>query len=722
MRITMFVRNALVATVCFGSPLAANPPAADTAAPQSSGQAPSNPNAAPVVPEAAQNEIIVTAQKRSEKLQNVPIQVDVLTGKTLEARQIKMTSEIARTVPNLTIEKTDVYSNSVIVLRGIAQAANADAPVAVVVDGVPQDDPKQFNMHLFDISDIEVLKGPQGSLYGRNAEAGAIIITTVQPTDNFHGFIDGSFSRGSTVEASAALSGPIVPDKVLFRLAGSYFRTDGLIPNTFRHVPNDSVPHDWTIRGNLLFNIGSRSTLNLIAQHEDYNAGHVYFVPVWSGNPNDFELPQSNFPNRGNGRTTNLTAKLDSDLGFATLTAIAGYTKIKQVQITDVDFTNPVDAALHPNAFPFQLGDNQPFSNRIYSQEVRLASPTSSRFRWLISEDYLNARQFINTHLFFDLGNPQSDPFNSALTLTQNPAIYTRSNWGVAGQVDYDATDALTLTAGVRYDTDRRKQTNLLNGVVRTARFSAAQPRLSAAYKFSADKLIYASWGVGFRSGGFNPPSFHIPIYRDEKLTNYEIGFKTQWLDHHLTLNGALFHSLVSNLQFSAIDFNTGSQVTSNIDRARINGAELEAVATPVPGFDVFAGMGLSDPKITKFAANPAVVGNVPPRGYKASFNAGFDYSHHVATDTSLFIRGDLQHYSSKYWFVDNLDVQRPKTYVNGSFGVAYRNFTLAVWGKNIFGVRSYETYFPGQQTGLPYDVAFPNKPATYGVELSARM
>lgn len=716
MRNSIIIRHGLLATtlLCAHSMVSAQ-----SARPPQSAPA-TNSNA--VEPQADQSSIIVTAQKRSEKLQNVPIQVDVLTGKTLEARQIKMTNEIARTVPNLTIEKTDVYSNSVIVLRGIAQAANADAPVAVLVDGVPEDDPKQFNIHLLDISDIEVLKGPQGSLYGRNAEAGAIIITTAQPTNDFHGYFDGSYGRGSTVDTSAAVSGPIVPGKILFRVAADYFHTDGVIQNTFRHVPNDSVPHDWTIRGNLLFNIGSRSILNLIAQHEDYNAGHVYFVPVWSGNPNDFELPQSNFPNRGHGSSTNLTAKLVSDFGFASLTAIGGYTKLKQVQITDVDFTNPVDAALHPNAFPFQLGDNQPFNNRIYSEEVRLASPTSSRFRWLISEDYLNARQFINTHLFFDLGDPQNDPFNPALTLTQNPAIYTRSNWGLSGQVDYDATNALTLTAGVRYDTDRRKQTDLLNGVVRTATFSAAQPRLSAAYKFGADKLVYASWGVGFRSGGFNPPSFLIPIYRDEKLTNYEVGFKTQWLDHHLTLNGAIFHSLVSNLQFSAIDFNTGSQVTSNIDRARINGAELEAVVAPISGFDVFAAMGLSDPKITRFAANPAFVGNVPPRGYKASFNGGFDYSQHIAPGTTFFVHGDLQHYSSKYWFVDNLDVQRPKTYVNGSFGVNFGKLTASVWGKNIFGVRSYETYFPGQQTGLPYDVGFPNKPATYGIELSARM
>jgi iron complex outermembrane receptor protein len=715
MRNLTIIRHALLATTLLGTCAIAQ--AADQPPP---GAAPDSTAAEP--PPANQNEIIITAQKRSEKLQNVPIQVDVLTNRTLEERQIKMTSEIVRVVPNLTIEKTDVYSNSVIVLRGVAQAANSDAPVAVLVDGVPQDDPKQFNMHLFDIADIEVLKGPQGSLYGRNAEAGAIIITTVQPTNDFRGFADVSFGRGSTLETTAALSGPIVVDKVLFRVAGTYFHTNGVIENTFRHVPNDSVPHDWSLRGNLLFNLGSNSRLNLIAQHEDYNAGHVYFAPVWSGNPNDFELPQSNFPNRGHGSTTNLTGKFESDFGFAILTAIAGYTKINQLQITDVDFTNPVDAALHPNAFPFQLGDNQPFNNRIYSEEVRLAAPTSDRFRWLISEDYLNARQFINTHLFFDLGHPDTDPYNPALTLTENPADYTRSNWGVSAQADYDVTKALTVTAGARYDTDRRTQTDKLTDVERRAKFSQFQPRLSAAYKFSPDKLVYVSWGVGFRSGGFNPPSYKIPIYGGEKLTNYEVGFKTQWLEHRLTLNGALFHSIVNNLQYSAIDFNSGSQVTSNIDRARINGAELEAVATPAQGFDLFARLGFSDPKIIAYAPNPAFVGNVLPRGYKQSYDAGFDYSRRVGPDMNFFVRGDVQHYSRKYWFVDNLDVQSPKTYVNGSLGLTYRNVTATVWGKNIFGVRAYETYFPGQQTGLPYDVAFPNRPAMYGIELIAKL
>src|SRR5437762_3042645 len=177
MRNSTMIRHALLATTLLGAHSIANARPAPT----------TNPPAA-VEAQANQNEIIITAQKRSEKLQNVPIQVDVLTGKTLEARQMKMTNEIARTVPNLTIEKTDVYS----------------------------------------------------------------------------GFADVSFGRGSTLETTAAASGPIVADKVLFRVAGTYFHTDGVIPNTFRHINNDHVPYDWSVRGNMLFHLGGSSTLSLI--------------------------------------------------------------------------------------------------------------------------------------------------------------------------------------------------------------------------------------------------------------------------------------------------------------------------------------------------------------------------------------------------------------------------------------------------------------------------
>ncbi|WP_174293046.1 TonB-dependent receptor [Sphingomonas bacterium] len=659
----------------------------------------------------AAGDIVVTAQKRSERLQDVPVQVDVLTAKSIEAQQIKQTADIVATIPNLTIEKTDTYTNSVIVLRGISQASNADTPVAVIVDGVPQDDPKQFNMHLFDIAQIEVLKGPQGSLYGRNAEAGAIIITTAAPSNDLRGFADLSYGNGQTFDGSGGISGAIVPDKVQFRLSGSFFHTDGLIFNTFRRVNNDRVPHDWSLRGNLYFNLAEGTRLQLIAQHEDFNAAGVYFVPVFSGSANDFQKPQSNFPNRGSGTSTNLTAKLEQELGFATLTSISGHTKLDQIQTTDVDFTNPVTVP------GFSLGDNQPFNNRIFSQELRLTS-NKGPFRWLVSGDYLHANQFISTNIFVDTGHPATDPTNPALIILSNPAQNKRSNYGISAQADYDI-GALTLTAGGRYDSDHRTQDNLLNGSERRATFSKFQPKVTATYKLDAEKLVYATYGVGFRSGGFNPPSFRVPLYYAEVLTNYEVGFKTQWLDRKLTVNGALFRSDIRNYQFSYIDFGSGSEVTGNIDRVRLNGAELEVRVNPLSGFNLFGNLGYAKPKDRRFAAFPQYVGNETPRANNITLNGGFDYTVPVSATTSLFLRANAQHYSSKYWFIDNLDVQRPKTYVNGSLGLTRGGITATFWAKNIFNTKAYETYFPSQSTGAPFDVAFPNRPATYGGEVS---
>lgn len=699
--------RALASTNCMALLMAATPVIAQTTEPK-------------VAAEQLET-IVVTAQKRSERLQDVPIQVDVLTAENIAAKQIKMGADIVRATPSLTVEKTDTYTNSVIVLRGISQASNADTPVAVIVDGVPQDDPKQFNMHLFDVEQIEVLKGPQGSLYGRKAEAGAIIITTAAPTNELRGFGNVSFSRGETLDTSAGISGPVVEDKVLFRLAGNYFRSDGYLPNSFRGVNSDRVAHDWSVRGTLLFNMTDRASLSLIGQHQDFDAGHVYFAPVFSGDANDFQSPRSNFPNRGDGTTTNFTAKFSYDFDFATLTSISGYTRLAQVQITDLDLTNSVEQAQQPLAFPFQFADNQPFRNKIFSQEFRLTSRSDQRLRWLVSADYLRAKQFINTHLFLDQGDPVNDPFDPALTITENPANYPRTDFGVSAQVDYDVLEKLTLTLGGRYDSDRRKQENLLNGEVRKAKFTAFQPKVSVAYKLDSSKLFYATYAQGFRSGGFNPPSYRVPIYGDERLSNYEIGFKSEFFNRALTLNGAVFHSIVEDMQDSFIDLSTGSRVISNIDRVRIDGLELEARLVPAAGLTLYTSLGLTDPDIRKYSLQPSFEGNVVSRGYKLSVSGGFDYSMPIGASTSLFLRADAQHYGRKYWYIDNLDVQKAKTYVNGSLGAEWGDFTLTFWGKNILDERAYETYFPSQATGFRFDIGFPNRGASYGVELSTR-
>lgn len=661
-------------------------------------------------------QIIVTAEKRPELLQDVPMQVDVITPKDMAARQIKMTQDIVNTIPNFVIERTDVYTNSVIVLRGISQASNADMPVAVLVDGVPQDDPKQFNMHLFDIAQIEVLKGPQGSLYGRNAEAGAVLITTAPPTNKLGGYADLSYGNGSTIDASGGVSGAIIPDKVQFRLSGDFFQTGGFIKNSYSGRLMDRIPYDWTLRGTLHFALNERSTLDLTGQYGEYNAGSVYFSPVVPGNANHFVDPQGNFPNRASGSNLNVTAKFQYDLGFAKFSSITGFTRLKQVQITDVDFTNPFSGL-----FPIQLGDNQPFHNNIVSEELRLVSPSDRRLRWLVAADFLHADQFINTHLFIDTGHPNTDPYSPGLTFTENPGKNKRDSYGISGQLDYDILPDLTLTFGGRYDTDRRKQIDLKNVIQRSATFSDFTPKVVLTYKFDPSRLVYFSYSSGFRSGGFNAPSFHIPLYNAEELTNYEAGFKTEWLDRRLTINGAVFVSDVSNYQFSYIDFKSGSEVTGNIDRVQITGGELEGWLEPMTGLKLFANLGIARPRIKKFSTFPMYVGNHTPRTADTSVNWGIDYTRPIFDNLTFFVRADARHYSKRYWFIDNQDVQKPKTYVNASLGFSRGPWTLTFWGKNIFDERYYETYFPSEATGLPYDVAFPGKPATYGVEIRAQ-
>jgi iron complex outermembrane recepter protein len=673
-------------------------------------------NAQELAGDPALQEIIVTAQKRPERLQDVPAQIDVLTSERLEALQIHETPDITATIPNLTVARNDTYSNSTIVLRSITQANNSDVPVAVIVDGVPQDDSKQFNTYLFDIAQIEVLKGPQGSLYGRNAEAGAIIITTAPPTNELKGYADVSYGNGETVDGRAGISGALVPDRVLFRVAGNYARSDGLIRNTFQDTDSDYIDFDRSLRGDLLFIVSDTVKLDLIAEYRGFRAGTTFFAPVFSGNPNDFVDPQGNFPNVDNGYSSFLDGKLEADLGFATFTSVSGYARIKEHQISDVDFTNPVQS---PTVF--QVGDNQPSGNRIISQDLRLVSPSAQAFRWLVSADFLEASQLLSTNIFADTGNYATDPYNPALLLESSAADNKRKDYGVSTQVDYDLFQHVTLTAGVRHDDDQRRQINLNANTEREATFNATQPKFTATYKFDSNALVYVTYGEGFRSGGFNQPNFSIPIFAEETLKNYEAGFKTQWLDRKLTVNGAAYTGNVSNYQYSYIDFATASPVTGNIERVRISGGELESRYSPIASLSVFLNIGVSVPKITSYSAFPQYVGNQTPRANDYTVQAGIDYTHPITARWSFFAGTNVQYLSKVYWYIDNLDVQNSKTYTNARFGFKDERWTATIWGRNIFDTRAYDTYDPNQATGLGRDVGYPNKPAQYGVEVLYR-
>ncbi len=287
-------------------------------------------------------DIVVTAQQRSERLRDVPMQVQALSGTTLLNAGIHTSGEALSLTPNASFDQGNTYKSTFITMRGLTQINNADPPVAFVIDGVPQTDQTQLNVNLYDVERIEVLKGPQGALYGRNAEGGAINIITKLPSDHFTGFGDVQYGNGDNIVGSGGVSGPIAGDKLVFRLDGSYSHFDGLIDNTFREDHSDFIDHDWSVRGRVVARPTSNLTIDLRAEYEDYRAGSNYYSAVFSGNPNDYENPQFNVPSFAYGHNLGLTAKIDLDLQFATLTSITGHTALTQIDRADLDFRNPV--------------------------------------------------------------------------------------------------------------------------------------------------------------------------------------------------------------------------------------------------------------------------------------------------------------------------------------------------------------------------------------------
>jgi iron complex outermembrane receptor protein len=222
----------------------------------------------------ALEEIVVTAQRREEKLQDVPVAVTALTATDIIARGIGSTRDVLPSVPNVTYDESFTIGNSFVSIRGVAQINNADSPIAIVVDGVPQNNQKQLRMELFDVERIEVLKGPQGALYGRNAIGGALNIVTQRPTNDFKGWVDAGYGSGNTASVAGAVSGPISPDKALFRLSAAYKDSDGQIDNVYLDEKVDFYTSK-DVRGRVILTPSDALEIDLRASWSNLDGGAI---------------------------------------------------------------------------------------------------------------------------------------------------------------------------------------------------------------------------------------------------------------------------------------------------------------------------------------------------------------------------------------------------------------------------------------------------------------
>lgn len=662
------------------------------------------------------DEIVVTAQRRSERLQDVPIQVTAFNAQRIEDAGIQSTADVVAQVPNVTFDRGNNYRSSFITMRGLTQINNADPPIAFVLDGVPQTNQETIGVSLFDVERIEVLKGPQGALYGRNAVGGAINVITKRPSNVFEGFVNASYANGDSINAAAGLSGPIVADKVLFRVSASYKSRNGLVDNDFRGDEVDYIDHDVSIRGRLLLSPSEPLTIDLRAEHGDFRAGSNYYSAVLSGDPNDFVNPQMNFDGFADGRNTDFTAKIDHDLDFATLTSITSHGRFAQKIRADLDFRNPVDSPGGFFGLGFQLGQGQNQRIQTTSQEIRLVSANNQSVRWLAGGYYLHTKRSLVTRGFLDLNSDPAQFDNPALLLINKSERGKNDAYAAFAQVDVDITSSLTITGGLRYDYDRRRQTNVGDDSTRQESFDHLQPKVTATWKIDPDRLLYATYSTGFRSGGFNAPDVTVTRFDQETLENYEIGFKSQFLNRRLTLNGAAFMTDVRNYQFFYVDAATASQVIDTIDKVRIKGLELEALARLTPGLDASIALGFLDSEI-RHSLFPEDVGNKAPRTVPFSATSSFQYRTQLKHNVEGFGRIEWQHYGKKYWSADNAAVQKAYNIVNLRAGVEFAQIGLYGFVSNLFEDEYYGEFFQPKYSGLDVAIGFPGSPRSFGVE-----
>ena len=662
----------------------------------------------------------VTAQGRSQQLQQVPIVVKTFSAAQIEKSGIVSTQDFINLTPNVSFDHSFTFSNSFITIRGVSELNNADSPVAVVVDGVPQNNQKQLKMNLFDIERIEVLKGPQGALFGRNAIGGAITIETRQPTNTPEGFVNVEGGNGGAATISAGFSGPIVDDKILYRLVGEAQRSSGLINNVYLNDKVDAIRHDDTLRGKVLFFPVEGLRIDVRANANDYAGGATYDSIVPSGNANDIEQPRSDILGRTVGHSDDFSLRAEYALAGGTLAATTAYTSLGERYRGDIDFSNPID---NPGGFlglGFQAGQGQNLGVKIGSQELRFTSDDDRPFRWILGGLAINTRRDLETRAFIDTNGSRSQFDDPSKIILDRYEHNNNNAYSVFGQVEQDLFGSTTVAAGLRYDRDERHQVDEIGGGDQARTFSAVQPKVTLTEHFTKDVIGYLTYSTGFRSGGFNAPG--LGDFRPEKLSNYEVGFKSTLLARTLFLNVSAFYANSKDFQYFYVNAATGAQLINNIDRVHIRGVDIDFQWLAFKGLQFDGGIGTTDSKINRNALEPDTVGNYTPKASPYKINFGTQYSTTLA-GLNGYARLDVEQRSRRYWQVDNADVQRSLTLLNLRVGLSEQRdrWSTYLFAKNLTNRRYYEDFNPAAYSGLGYAIGSLAEPRQYGGGVKVR-
>ena len=626
--------------------------------PQERGPANQAPNAS-LPAESDLGEIIVTARRVSERLQDVPVAVTAYTGSALQEQGARAMSDISLLTPSLRIETASVSgAAAVFSIRGQVQQdalATLDPSVGVYVDGVYWARAHGINGSLLDLRDVQTLKGPQGTLFGRNTTGGAILFTTNDPDPSaFSGLVSGTYGRFDYWALTGVLNAPLVRDKIAIRIAAQRNKRDGYIRETRTGADLDTID-DYTIRGKLL--VEPTDTLKIVFSAERFrtdtrqnpyrlayvsptglaalesivevdglaaSAGLGCFDPAGRGaaciaraqeltNSAISAAETDRFANSLSSRTYaktgtyGVTATLDTD--FGSIKAIGGYRKVNGFTSLDLDGS------------PFVFIDFSEAEQNLkqYSGELIVTGKA-----------FADAVDFAAGAFYFHESGFDRTRASVISALNPTALVYDgrieNDSLGFYGQGTWHATEALSFTGGLRYSVDDKRLTTfngneLSNGsflcgtticpfVLPTASFKGISYTAGVDYKINDDVLVYGKIARGFRSGGQNLRSTNfIPAslkpFKPEIATSYEAGIKSEWLDRHLRFNLAVHYTQGKDIQRSlnlvTPDGLISASVINNAGQADFYGGELEASALLPGGFRIDGTASYTHAKYVKY-------------------------------------------------------------------------------------------------------------------------
>lgn len=735
---------------------------------------PNTPSTAETTPVIEIEEIVVTAQRRSENLQDIPLSVATINDQTLEAINSGGSDvrALAGRVPSLNIESSFGRTFPRFYIRGLGNTdfdLNASQPVSFVYDDVVLENPILKGFPAFDIDRVEVLRGPQGTLFGRNTPAGIVKFDSVKPGrgDNY---AKVSFGTYSTINAEAAI-GHRLSDKVAFRVSGVWQHRKDWVDNLDQPGGNDHEGYDdFALRGQLLFEPTDALTIRLTGQMRDYKGDARIFRAnaIEQGTNNligvdggDFERDEirSDGINFQRLSTQNAAASVAYDFGPLTLYSITSYWHGKLKSRGDIDggfgcsFCGPgFSDNSEPGFIPFaaQSQDNIPSLDQ-FTQELRVASNNQGGLGYQAGIFYFDENLDIES---FDFGSPTASTPSAIVNQRQDSRAF-----GLFGSVNYAFESGLKLQAGARWNHDKKKLVadrlvDLRPGFIgggpvpestTKVKDSVLTWDLSALQEISPDVNVYARVAKGYRA-----PAIQGRILFDRNVTtadsentmSYEAGIKTVLFDRRLRFNLTGYHFRTKDLQLSAVGGGTNANLLLNADAVTGHGFEAELQARPLTGLNLSAGLSYNRTKIRDddltvetcgapctvldpiFAPaapfQPAIVfidGNQLPQSPKWIFNFTAGYEYPVGPG-SLYVFTDWYHRSKIQFFLyDSVEFSDDRL-LEGGLRIGYKTdrFDIAAFGRNITNDES-------AVSGIDFNnlTAMVNEPRIWGIELGVK-